>query len=145
MIEGVQTAIFNSKNELLIAKRSKIKKLAPERWNLIGGKIEEGESVIYAALREIREEVSLFLRESNILEVNLKKVSWNNKDYFYCNTLVAYTKVENINLNIEHSEYQWINKDKLLEFDIVGYSKEELLKLFEIFENEKAFLKKDLF
>jgi len=46
MIESVQTAIFNSKNELLIAKRSKIKKLAPECWNLIGGKIEEGESVI---------------------------------------------------------------------------------------------------
>jgi len=145
MIEGVQTAIFNSKNELLIAKRSKIKKLAPERWNLIGGKIEEGESVIYAALREIREEVSLFLRESNILEVNLKKVSWNNKDYFYCNTLVAYSEKDKVILNVEHSEYQWINKKEISKFNIVGYSKEELLKLFEIFENEKVFLKKDLF
>jgi len=62
----------------------------------------------------------------------LKKVSWNNKDYFYYNTLVAYSKEDKVILNVEHSEYQWITKEKLSEIDIVGYSKEELLNLFEI-------------
>jgi 8-oxo-dGTP diphosphatase len=33
----------------------------PGRWNLPGGKIEPGESVIEAAMREAREETSLYI------------------------------------------------------------------------------------
>ena len=50
--------IINSKNELLLQKRSASKKTHPNYWDISGaGHIRAGESVIDGAIRELKEEL----------------------------------------------------------------------------------------
>ena len=51
--------IINSKGEILIQKRSKNLKFAPERWAITGGSAIQGEDSITAACRETKEELGI--------------------------------------------------------------------------------------
>ena len=127
MIIGTQTAIFNKKGDLLIAKRSEFKKLAPGKWNLIGGKVEKEESIEEGAKREIEEETRIKIEK--LYYQGKKIVSWGG-DPFECHTFIAFSDKIPI-LNPEHSEYKYISEPE----EIIGYSKEEINKLFQEKEN----------
>ena len=58
--------IVSSKGELLIQKRSKVKKLMPGEWAATGGSAFSGESSLSAAKRELAEELGIKARESEL-------------------------------------------------------------------------------
>jgi len=128
MIIGTQTILINKSNKLLIAKRAEIKKLAPGRWNFIGGKVEKTDKDIYeGAKREIFEEVGINIDLNDLKLVGKKIVSWENGEPFKCNTFIYYLKeTDKVSLNIEHSEYDFIDLNEFDQYNIVGYSKEEI-------------------
>jgi len=64
----VEIIIFNSKNEILLSKRSKNKKINPLKWETTQGSVKSGEDSKEAAVREIQEE----------LGINIKKEKLNN-------------------------------------------------------------------
>jgi len=129
MINGVQVIILNNENKILIAKRAEYKKIAPNRWNFIGGHIEDGESPSEAAFREVKEEVNLNLN-------NLKKsdkfiAKWNNAE-FICHVFTSHIdKIEDFKLNKEHSEYRFIKLIEFKEYDIVGFNYEQVVNYLE--------------
>jgi len=90
---------------------------------LIGGKVEEGESIYEGAKREIEEETGIEIEE--LFYIGKKIVSWG-EDPFECHTFIAFSDIKPI-LNPEHSEYKYIKCPK----EIVGYSKEEIEELFK--------------
>jgi 8-oxo-dGTP diphosphatase len=51
--------LFNEKDEVLLFKAAPDKKIWPNRYNGVGGHIERGESVYFAAKRELFEEVGV--------------------------------------------------------------------------------------
>jgi isopentenyl-diphosphate delta-isomerase len=72
----VQIVIYNSKNEILIQKRSKNKHPYPGLWDIkVAGHCMAGESIEQAAIRELQEEVGLKLTPINlkIFKVNKKQ------------------------------------------------------------------------
>jgi 8-oxo-dGTP pyrophosphatase MutT (NUDIX family) len=53
----VGVVIINDKKEVLLQKRSKSKRINPNKWGICGGKINFGENAIEAGIRETIEEI----------------------------------------------------------------------------------------
>jgi 8-oxo-dGTP pyrophosphatase MutT (NUDIX family) len=66
---AVTLTIFDHGGEaaIIITKRAENLRAHGGQWALPGGRIDEGESSVQAALRELREEVNLHLDESHVL------------------------------------------------------------------------------
>ncbi len=75
----VGVVIVNSKNEILLQKRSMLKKSNPGKWGICGGKINLGETPIDAAVRETLEEIGINIERSKLKE--MRKAA-NGKGYF---------------------------------------------------------------
>ena len=75
----VGVVIVNSKNEILLQKRSMLKKSNPGKWGICGGKINLGETPIDAAVRETLEEVGINIERSKLKEI---RKAANGKGYF---------------------------------------------------------------
>lgn len=105
--------IYNSSNQLLIAKRAKTKNFLPDKWELLGGHTEFGETLQESLIRELKEELQIDI----IVE-----------DPFYAFTYVSgdihtvevdfFARISDnssqIILNPEdHSEYNWIKADEV--------------------------------
>ena len=57
--QSVHVWFINSKNELLIQKRSETKKVYPGMWAITGGAVDSGELPIQALYREVKEELGI--------------------------------------------------------------------------------------
>lgn len=88
ILPGSVVIIGNEKGEVLLQKR-------PEgRWGLPGGLMELGESFEEVAIREVREEIGLEIRNLQLLHVFSGKEFYTkapNGDEFYSVTAVFYT------------------------------------------------------
>jgi isopentenyl-diphosphate Delta-isomerase len=59
--------IYNSKKEILLQLRAKEKPLYPSMWDIsVAGHVSAGEKPIQSALREIKEEIGLSIKESDL-------------------------------------------------------------------------------
>ena len=107
-IVKVVGAIIENNNEILCALRSKDMSL-PMLWEFPGGKIEEGESVNEAIVREIKEE----------LDCDIEAISiFNDNTHEYENIIVYLITVKCKLINgipkaKEHSKLLWLPVDYL--------------------------------
>ena len=63
----VHVWLYTDKGEVLLQQRSAIKKTFPLCWDVsVAGHIAAGENIISSALREIREELGLMVREKDL-------------------------------------------------------------------------------
>ncbi len=69
--------IVNSKNQMLVTQRHPDKK-AGGQWEFTGGGVLSGETTLLAATREVKEELGVYLDET---ELELLEV-YKNKNYF---------------------------------------------------------------
>ena len=96
------------KETVLVVERSKTDEWKPLHWSLPGGHIMKGETPYFAAKRELKEETGLEAKDISICTVKNGK---NGKMYIYfCDKWSG-----EVNLNFEHSDYKWVEYDKLEE------------------------------
>jgi dATP pyrophosphohydrolase len=112
---GALAVIVNEDNKVLIVKRAPFKgSWMPNKHALVGGGIEEGEEPIDAAKREIWEESGLkmehFIDSFNIVSPP------NTVDYVFIGKAPENQEVK---LNEEHTEYNWLSLDELKDYDCV--------------------------
>ena len=62
--------IINSKSELLIQKRSSIKKTLPGIWGMTTGCMVSGEDSLTGSIREAKEEIGINLIRDNMIKIN---------------------------------------------------------------------------
>lgn len=68
--------IFNSKNELLLHKRSPNKLVHPDAWTLsAAGHVDSGESYLQTGVRELEEEIGIKLKEKEIKLLGIMTLS----------------------------------------------------------------------
>jgi 8-oxo-dGTP diphosphatase len=94
------------KETVLVVERSKTDEWKPLHWSLPGGHIQKNETPYFAAKRELKEETGLEAKDISICTV---KNGTNGKMYIYhCEEWSGEVK-----LNFEHSDYKWVEYDKL--------------------------------
>lgn len=120
--KAVVVFIINSKNQVLLQKRSANKKMWPNMWDITaGGHVLAGEFGFQSIMRECKEELGIELTKNDITFIgattstNLKGDIVNNhfNEYYIANKEIDETKL--ILQKEEVSEVKWIDKDEIIE------------------------------
>jgi putative (di)nucleoside polyphosphate hydrolase len=143
--KGVGIVLFKKGAGIFAAER--IKEF-DKNWQMPQGGIDEGENVLEAALRELKEETGVssvdVLGESKDfisydLPEDLMPKYWKGKyvgqtqKWFLCEFLGDDSEIDlNTHHNPEFKNWKWVGKEFLLE-NIVSFKQELYLKVFEEF------------
>ena len=106
-----KVVIFDDENRILLLKRKKDQKY-PERWDLPGGHLIQGEDWTTGAQREVKE-------ETNLSVYNLEKVHTDGRKTYYKTNSFEGDLFDRNNLP-EHDEYIWIEAEKIDKLNDVG-------------------------
>lgn len=113
----VAKAFIRHNQKFLILKRSETDTKLPLKWDLAGGKIDEGESIDEGFLREVKEESGLELSRYKLLYsvTSAKDVLDTQAKNFVFLIFFAESTSDEVMLSFEHSEYRWVDKEELFE------------------------------
>ena len=110
----VVAALIETDNKVLLAKRTTADINVLGKWEFPGGKVESDENEFNAIEREIKEEFELTIKAKEFLINNVCEYPTKVVDLrlYKCD----YVSGE-FNLH-DHSEYKWVDKEELLEYDL---------------------------
>lgn len=110
----VVAALIENDSKVLLAKRSTGDINVFGKWEFPGGKVEQDENELDAIEREIKEEFELTIKAREFITNNVCEYPTKVVDLrlYKCD----YVSGE-FNLH-DHSEYKWVNKDELLDYDL---------------------------
>ena len=121
----VVAALIMKDGKILIAKRSTGNKNVIGKWEFPGGKVEENETEKQAIEREIKEEFDILVRAekfiTNVISKD-KKYKINLKLYL-CKYIDGKIKLN------DHSDYKWVDRDDILDFDLADLDVELVRKM----------------
>lgn len=121
---GVVGIIRNQKGEVLLCKMPLNRGVYPGQWAIPGGGIEEGETMLKALEREIREEVGLTLKKIAPFwfqdDTKEKIFADGHKEMLYMIHLVFDGETDDgvVRINDEFEEYAWVGIDDLHSYDL---------------------------
>lgn len=110
----VVAALIENDNKVLLARRSTGDINVLGKWEFPGGKVEKDENEFKAIEREIKEEFELTIKAREFITNNVCEYPAKVVDLrlYKCD----YVSGE-FNLH-DHSEYKWVDKEELLEYDL---------------------------
>jgi len=108
------TVALISSNKLLLLKRGDSAPWNPGKYCLPGGKLEDNETLVDCAVRELYEETSIVLKSSQLTPVTISYPKYS-KVIFVCNEPSNYT----VSLNWEHSDAIWVSYKESSMVDLV--------------------------
>lgn len=120
---GVVICVFNKAfSKILLLKRNEGKrKKGGVDWGNIGGRVEFGELLVDACLREAREEIGIELDSKKLKLIEVKETPYLS-DVFHAIHFVYTTTIDenekiilNFDCDNESEEYKWFNLDELPE------------------------------
>jgi len=109
LIKNALAIIVNNNNQILLLKRSDKTDWYPNKWALVGGGVEEGETPVEACRREIKEETDLNINKFS--EKFTIQRNPNSIEYVF----IAKFDGEpiDIKLNFEHTKYGWYSPEEI--------------------------------
>ena len=130
---GVIVCIFNNDfSKIFLLKRNKEKRdLNKANWGNPGGRVEWGEKLVEACVREVKEESGIDLDLKQLKLLNIKEITENSiapavhfLQFIYATKI---DQIEEIILNEESEDYGWFDLKELPNKTLD--SKEALIKL----------------
>ncbi|MEI7579519.1 MAG: NUDIX domain-containing protein [bacterium] len=111
---AVAAVIINERNETLITQRSFARKHHPGKWEIMTGRLNQGESFLEALAREAMEELNIELEPVKLLSTfhffrGLEKVEHLGVNYL-CRIKAGAVKVD----GVEEIACRWVNLDEAL-------------------------------
>jgi 8-oxo-dGTP pyrophosphatase MutT (NUDIX family) len=118
----IVTSFIKNKNKLLILKRSDKVRSMKGLWSGVSGIIEKGETPINRAKIEIFEEIGIIEDKitlvKSIEKMKILSPQYENHEWEIFSFLFE-TKETKIKLNWENSDFKWINKNELKNYQTV--------------------------
>ena len=110
----VVAALIEKDNKVLIAKRSTGDPDLLGKWEFPGGKVEPDEDEKSAIEREIREEFELYVKAKDFVINSICEYPTKTVDLrlYSCDYIKGDFKLH------DHSEYVWVDKKELLDYDL---------------------------
>lgn len=132
----VSACYLEINNEILLLQLSSEKDQAG-KWGLPAGKLEDGESAIQAAKRELYEETGISFDLSHFHSLGAVYIR-RPEIAFVCHAFqVAFVERPNITLSKEHISYKWISFEETKKLDLM-LGAHQLLELYRkriLFDN----------
>lgn len=114
----VGVVILNSNNELLLQKRSRFKRVNPNKWGICGGKVDLGETPLEAGVRETLEEIGIQLRKEELNFLSMDTIEKLHFTVYYIKKDVDIKKCKLQKEEVEELKYFKI--EELQELDTEG-------------------------
>ena len=117
-LAGAVVVILNQRNEVLILKRPPGVYWSPNKWALPGGKLEENETPLTAAIRETKEETDLTVSQLKIINLKLDNpiASYYTRHY-----------IGDVQIDLEHIDWTWVARADIETYDLAP----GVLKLYD--------------
>ncbi len=111
---NVVAALIEQDGKILIAKRATGDPYVFGKWEFPGGKVKENETEKAAIEREIKEEFEIDVKACELISSSIYVYSTKtvNLKLYRCNLIKG-----KINMH-DHSNYVFVDKDKILEYDL---------------------------
>ncbi len=91
----------------------------PNTWAIPAGKMEKGEDMFSAILREVKEEIGFILNEDELNYFQKVYIKYPDIDIIYHMFYYKVPEKPLVILNEEHTEYQWLNPVDSLKLDLI--------------------------
>ena len=117
----VSAVIINNDEEILLCKSKKWH----NKYVIPGGHIELGEKMEDALKREVMEETGLSVSDIKLLGIQefINSDSFTEDKHFISLDFLCRTENKNVTLNDEADEYVWVDINKVMEYDLGGYTR----------------------
>jgi len=122
--------IVNKDNKILLLKRGKGAPWMPNKWGLVGGGIEKGETPQKAVEREIEEETGLEIKKF-VRSFSIERHADSIEHLFACRYNGDPTDIE---LDDENSNYGWYDVSEMEYLEIVPHLIEYITLVFKKYE-----------
>lgn len=117
-------ALIKANGKYLVIKRAAENDYMPLKWDLPGGQVEAGETVVAALKREIFEETKLEVEIGTPIFVYTNLACLPSRQTIQI-VFICETKYDRIALNLsEHTEYKWVNYEEMRALDCIPYLEE---------------------
>lgn len=113
MITAAKLVIIDGDDKYLLMHRSDHPTLGVDP-DLPGGTVEEGESLVAAAVREVQEETGIVIATDS-LEQLYSGIDYSTHGSHYTLFRAVVDERPEVSLSWEHSSYEWLDKETFLE------------------------------
>jgi len=86
--------LYNENNQILLARR--VKEPFKDSWTIVGGKVEEGETIEECVLREIKEELGLAIQNLQFITSSIEE---NFKGHLFKGKAIGIPKLKKDEIN----------------------------------------------
>ncbi len=112
----------NSNGQVLVQKRSRLKKKSPLKWDMpVAGHVDAGESPLQTCVREAKEELGIEVAESDF--VFLKEIV-NQRGWELSQVYVLKTDIEENQMTLQEEEVEQVKWLRFADFEKLIYSDE---------------------
>lgn len=101
--------------DVLLLRRNKKARYRPGEWDFAGGKVEDGEDMTEALLREIKEETGYILGDNDVSLTHVFTKELGDSPGICHLSYLGYVKDKNLQIDTyEHEEFMWLPIDKAI-------------------------------
>ena len=128
----VVTSVLKNQNEILVLRRSMKVKSMQKKWAGVSGYLEKNEDLLSRALIEIYEETRINKDDLILRKIfNQFAVQIHNELIIIIQPFCFVSNTRNVVLDWEHSDYYWMNKKEMDNFEFVPRLRQIISRCFE--------------